>query len=265
MFAIRIKRLALNARAAAVIDEEAYGDAAFAHHDGVGIREMPSVDINGEIACCKTGQRAVDAALKLVDRRARTDCFAHGEYQQFPNAQWCREGERRRAVGSDGVEIERHPDANHTTSFCATSRSRLPRGSTVQAMSHFGNVPAESLVDAVEKHVAKMDDADLASLLGAHVATMPPDAVRALVESIFDAFRERGESSEDAAEDAGTALDGIERGDLQAIAALIAYARRNTGVLKEAMGLFAQEHRDVISALPSALLDGIAQRLTQTT
>jgi len=132
-------------------------------------------------------------------------------------------------------------------------------------MSQFGNVPAESLVDAVEKHVAKMDEAELASLVAAQVAVMPTDAVRALAESIFNAFRDRGESSEDAAENAGTSLESIERGDLQAVATLIAYARQNTGVIKEAVGLLAEEHRDVLSTLPRTLLDGIAQRLTQTT
>ena len=128
-------------------------------------------------------------------------------------------------------------------------------------MSHFGNVPAESIVDAVEKHVAKMDDGELASLLVDAVATMPAAARSALVSSIFDAFRDRGESSEDAAEGANASLADLESGDVGAVAALLNYARENTGVLKEAMTLLAEEHTAQIDALPRSFVDAIAQRL----
>jgi len=128
-------------------------------------------------------------------------------------------------------------------------------------MSHFGNVPAESIVDAVEKHVAKMDDGELASLLVDAVATMPDAARSALVSAIFDAFRDRGESSEDAAEGANASLADLESGDVRAVAALLNYARQNTGVLKEAMTLFAEEHTAQIDALPRSFVDAIAQRL----
>jgi hypothetical protein len=128
-------------------------------------------------------------------------------------------------------------------------------------MSHFGNVPVEALADALEKHVAKMDEADLASLLLGALAAMPSDAVHALVASIFDAFRDRGESSEDAAEGANTTLVALLEGDRTAAAALIAYAVENTAVLKESMALFAAEHRDQLHALPQPLIDGIAARL----
>jgi hypothetical protein len=131
-------------------------------------------------------------------------------------------------------------------------------------MSHFGNVPAQSLVDAVEKHVAKMDEAQLASLLSARVAEMPVESRTALVESIFDAFRDRGESSEDAAEGASTTLDRIENGDAVAIDALIGYGRENTGLLKEALCLFAEHHAAHLGALPPTLVDGIAGRLAQS-
>src|ERR1700722_13485478 len=100
-------------------------------------------------------------------------------------------------------------------------------------MSHFGNVPVEALADALEKHVAKMDEAELASLLLGALDAMPNDAVHALVASIFDAFRDRGESSEDAAEGANAPLPALLEGDRAAAASLIAYARENTAVLKE--------------------------------
>jgi len=128
-------------------------------------------------------------------------------------------------------------------------------------MSQFGNVPAESIVDAVEKHVAKMDEGELASLLVGAVATMPDAARAALVSSIFDAFRDRGESSEDAAEGANAALADLEIGESRAVAALLNYARENTGVLKEAMTFFAEEHTAQIDALPRPFVDAIAQRL----
>lgn len=128
-------------------------------------------------------------------------------------------------------------------------------------MSQFGNVPAESIVDAVEKHVAKMDEGELASLLGDAVSSMPASARAALVSSIFDAFRDRGESSEDAAEGASASLADLESGDGRALAALLNYARENTGVLKEAMTLFAEEHTAQIDALPRSFVDAIAARL----
>lgn len=128
-------------------------------------------------------------------------------------------------------------------------------------MSHFGNVPAETLVDAVEKHVAKMDEADLASLLRLGASAMSQPARSALVASIFDAFRDRGESSEDAAEGANASLAALERGDEAATSALLAYAQDNTGVLKEAMSIFAEEHTAEVGSLPAPLIDAIAQRL----
>jgi hypothetical protein len=128
-------------------------------------------------------------------------------------------------------------------------------------MSQFGNVPAESIVDAVEKHVAKMDEGELASLLSGAISTMPDAACAALVSSIFDAFRDRGESSEDAAEGSNASLADLESGDRLALAALLAYARENTGVLKEAITLFAEEHTAQLYALPRSFVDAIAQRL----
>jgi hypothetical protein len=128
-------------------------------------------------------------------------------------------------------------------------------------MSHFGNVPAETLVDAVEKHVAKMDEGDLAAVLHGGISSMSSPARGSLVASIFDAFRDRGESSEDAAEGANASLSAIEGGDESALGALLAYAKENTGVLKEAMTIFAEEHTEQLGALPRSLIDAISQRL----
>lgn len=128
-------------------------------------------------------------------------------------------------------------------------------------MSHFGNVPVEALADALERHVAKMDETELAALILGALERMPSDAVNALVASIFDAFRDRGESSEDAAEGANTSLSALESGDRAAAAALVRYASANTAVLKESMARFAQDHGDQLHALPKPLIDGISARL----
>lgn len=128
-------------------------------------------------------------------------------------------------------------------------------------MSLFGNVPVDALVDAVEKHVGTLDDDQLAATLRGGLADMSEGARGALVQSIFDAFRERGESSEDAAEAAETPLAAIEAHDPAAIGALVNYARANAGLLEDALARFAEEHRDQLAALPPALVDGIAGAL----
>jgi hypothetical protein len=129
-------------------------------------------------------------------------------------------------------------------------------------MPPFGNVPAQTLVDAVEKHVARLDDATLADVLCGGVPAMPNDARGALVASIFDAFRDRGESSEDAAEGANASLDRLELGDAQAVLALVEYARANPGLLKEALTLYAEGHATQLEGLPAPLVDGIAGTLS---
>ena len=129
-------------------------------------------------------------------------------------------------------------------------------------MSNFGDVPADVLLGTVEKLVAKMDETDLASLYERDLTAMPAEAFGAFVEAMFSAFRERGESSEDAAEGAGTSLERIGRRDAEAIAALLRYARANSGLFKEATALFVEHRPDVVVALPLALRTAIAQRLT---
>jgi hypothetical protein len=128
----------------------------------------------------------------------------------------------------------------------------------------FGNVPPEMLAGAVEKLLAKMDETDLAAFYERELSAMPSDVVNAFVEALFRAFHDRGESSEDAAEEAGTTLDAIERREHEALAALLGYARGNPDLLKEATTTFVEARPDLIATLPSALRDALAERLMRT-
>lgn len=128
----------------------------------------------------------------------------------------------------------------------------------------FGNVPADMLAGAVEKLLAKMDESDLAAFYERELSAMPPELVAAFVEAIFGAFRERGESSEDAAEGAGTTLEAIGAREPAAIAALLRYALGSPDLLKEATTLFVEERPDSVEALPQTVRDALAARLTQT-
>ena len=128
-----------------------------------------------------------------------------------------------------------------------------------------GNVPANLLVGTVEKLVAKMDDGELAGVYERGLSAMPSDAFGVFVEAMFDAFRERGESSEDAVEGAGTTLESVARRDGGAVDALLAYARTNPGLLKETTTLFVEHRPDLVATLPAALYGAIAERLTPVT
>jgi len=128
----------------------------------------------------------------------------------------------------------------------------------------FGNVPADLLASAVEKLLAKMDETDLATFYVRELSVMPPDVVRAFVEAVFDAFRDRGESSEDAAEEAGTTIDAISKRNVEAITALLAYARTSPDLLKEATAIFVEQRPDLVKMLPAAVRDGLAERLTRS-
>jgi hypothetical protein len=125
----------------------------------------------------------------------------------------------------------------------------------------FGNVPPDMLVGAVEKLLAKMDETDLAAVYERELATMPQDAGAAFVEALFEAFRDRGESSEDAAEGAGIALDRIVRREPSAISALVAYARTSPDLLKEATTIFVERQPEHIESLPAVLRNAVAERL----
>jgi hypothetical protein len=126
----------------------------------------------------------------------------------------------------------------------------------------FGNVPADALGGALEKLLAKMDESDLAVFYERELGAMPSDAFHAFVEAVFAAFRERGESSEDAAEGAGTTLEGIARRERGAPEALIAYARANPGLLRESTALFVRRRPDFVKVLPASLREALAERLT---
>ncbi len=125
----------------------------------------------------------------------------------------------------------------------------------------FGNVPADALAGALEKLLAQMDETDLAIMYERELAAMPSDAFHAFVEAVFATFRERGESSEDAAEGAGTTLENIARREQGAVEALIAYARANPELLKESTALFVQRRPDFAAVLPAALRDALADSL----
>ncbi len=127
----------------------------------------------------------------------------------------------------------------------------------------FGNVPAGILAGAVEKLLAKTDEDDLASFYESELSTMPSDVFAVFLEAIFAAFRERGESSEDAAEAAGTTLDRITVREPGAAQALLAYARTNPDLIRESTALFVERRPDLIGALPTALQTALAARLTQ--
>jgi hypothetical protein len=128
-------------------------------------------------------------------------------------------------------------------------------------VSHLGNVPAELLVGTVEKLVAKMDDRELAAEYRTAVPDMPDEACGAFVESIFDAFRDRGESSEDAVEEAGTTLERVASRETDAVSALLDYAASSPGLLKESTAVFVERRPDLVHVLPRGLYDAVAQRL----
>lgn len=128
-------------------------------------------------------------------------------------------------------------------------------------MSVFGNFASDEVVDAAEKFISKMDEGELASAIERSERTMSADGRTLLVEAVFDAFRQRGESSEDAAEGAGTSLDAILRYDSDAMQKLLTYARANPGLLKEAAIGLIERDSGVIAQLSPEITRGIRQRL----
>ncbi len=128
----------------------------------------------------------------------------------------------------------------------------------------FGNLPVDELAGAAEKLLANMDEADLAAVYEREFSTMPSDAYEAFIEAVFEAFRERGESSEDAAEGAGETVESIAQRENGAAGALLVYARTNPELLKEATVLFVSKRPELITALPAAFRDALAERLTRS-
>jgi ABC-type transporter Mla subunit MlaD len=110
-----------------------------------------------------------------------------------------------------------------------------------------------------------MGDDELASAYRTSVPNMPDEACGAFVEAIFDAFRDRGESSEDVVEEAGTTLERVATRETDAISALLEYAAGSPGLLKETSAVFVEHRPDLVHVLPRALYDAIAQRLSPNT
>ncbi len=130
-------------------------------------------------------------------------------------------------------------------------------------MSAFGNYASAEVIDAAEKFISKMDEADVASAIEHSERMMTAEGRALLVEAIFNAFRARGESSEDAAEAAGTTVDAIGTANSQALHALMDYARANPGLLKEAAIVLIEDHPEVVSQLSPELANGIEARLRE--
>lgn len=128
-------------------------------------------------------------------------------------------------------------------------------------MPSFDNFGAADVLDAAEKFVGKMDEGELGTALAQSERAMPSPVREALVESIFDAFRQRGESSEDVAEGAGTTVDAIASNGTDGMDALLRYARTNAGVLREATTLFIENNPAYVEHLSPVLTEGIARRL----
>jgi hypothetical protein len=128
-------------------------------------------------------------------------------------------------------------------------------------MSVFGNFASGEVIDAAEKIISKMDEDELASTIEQSERVMSASARTLLIEAIFDAFRQRGESSEDAAEEAGATLDAISRNDRDAIDKLIVYARSNAGLLKDATVELVERDPALLWELSPQLADAVKQRL----
>ena len=111
---------------------------------------------------------------------------------------------------------------------------------------------------SVDKFVSKMSESDLNAALEQSEQTMSAHSRALLVEAIFDAFRGRGESSEDAAEAAGADLAALANGDESALRTLIGYAKTNQGLLKEAAIVLIEEHPEIAGELAPVLRDAIA-------
>lgn len=129
-------------------------------------------------------------------------------------------------------------------------------------MSSFGAYSPSDVADAADKFISKMDERQLAGDIAAHYAQMPVEGRRALVESILDAFRHRGESSDDVSEATGASVDAMRGGELSAVEALLYYVNQNTGLLKEAAMTLCEDHPDMLHLLPETVVQGITAKLS---
>lgn len=129
-------------------------------------------------------------------------------------------------------------------------------------MSPFGAHSPADVAGAADKFISKMDERELAAQIASHYAQMPVEGRRVLVESILDAFRHRGESSDDVSEATGAGVDAMRDGELSALEALLHHAKQNTGLLKEAAMTLCEEHPEMLHHLPHAVVQGIAAKLS---
>jgi hypothetical protein len=130
-------------------------------------------------------------------------------------------------------------------------------------MSLFARYGADALADAAEKCTAAMGDVELGAALVDRATALDSGGRATVADAIFAAFRERGESSDDAVEGAGTTLQQIESGDARALESLVLYAQTSPGLLREAITQYEELHPDHVGELPPVLLDGMSARLTQ--
>ncbi len=128
-------------------------------------------------------------------------------------------------------------------------------------MSSFGASGPSDIATAADKFISKMDESQLAEAIERHQATMQVAGRRALVASILDAFRHRGESSEDVSEAITTGVDSLENAEVLAVAKLLRYVGENAGLLKEAVTSLLEDHPEMLPYLPMTLVDGISARL----
>ena len=118
---------AMERRAASLAEEKSDVRGAFADNDRFGVGESASVDVDNEIACGQARERPMNAARKLIVRRARADRFADRKRQEIAHAQRRRERKGTRAADCDGVEVERNLHADHQNdNFCCIEE--LPAG-----------------------------------------------------------------------------------------------------------------------------------------
>lgn len=128
-------------------------------------------------------------------------------------------------------------------------------------MPVFDGYEPPELVEAAERFVSKMNENDLHAELDVSERNFSSESRSQLAEAIFDAFRQRGESSEDAAEEAGADLCAITGGDAAALRTLITYAKNNPGLLKEAAIVLIETNPEIVEQLSPRLREGIASKL----
>ena len=96
-----------------MVEEEPDIDGTVADNDGVGIGKAAAVHVDDELAGGKPRKGAVHAARDLVVRRPFAQHLTYRECKQIAYPQRRRKRKRSRAGRSDGVEVERHLDADH--------------------------------------------------------------------------------------------------------------------------------------------------------